>query len=45
MNLIILLASDWYLAPIVEMQNVPAYLRTCVPAFVFLHDFQNELMN
>ena len=40
MNLIILLASDWYLAPIVEM-----YLRTCVPAFVFLHDFQNELMN
>ncbi len=31
MNLIILLASDWYLAPIVEMQM---YLRTCVPAFV-----------
>ncbi len=42
MNLIILLASDWYLAPNVEMQM---YLRTCVPAFVFLHDFQNELMN
>ena len=31
MNLIILLASDWYLAPNVEMQM---YLRTCVPAFV-----------
>ena len=30
MNLIILLASDWYLAPNVEMQM---YLRTCVPAF------------
>ena len=30
MNLIILLASDWYLAPNVEMQNVPAYLCTCI---------------